>query len=202
MPSDLPVSAAAARRAVIRPRVLRLRGAIHHVALRHPDGKPLFAAPADRTDLDRGMGPLLRQHAARAHAYCWMTNHVHLAIEIEPARAEAFQRDLASALGIATPQRPPLLVDAHVYLLRLVRYVHLNPLRAGLVADPADYPWSGHRVYLGLPGVPWLATDHALRLLGGDLLRATAAYRAYLVPDLIAIDRESLVNRPAFPGRF
>jgi REP element-mobilizing transposase RayT len=185
-----------------RSRTLRLAGAIHHVVVRHPEGKPLFATPLDRTELDRQMGGLLTRHAARAHAYCWMTNHVHLAVEIEPARAEAFQCGLALALQVEACQRPPLLVDAQVYLLRLVRYVHLNPLRAGLVDDPAAYPWSGHRVYLGLPGVPWLSTDHALRLLGGDLLRASAAYRAFVAPELIAIDRESLLHVPGFPGRF
>jgi hypothetical protein len=123
-------------------------------------------------------------------------------VEIEPARADAFQCALAGELRVPAPTESPLLVDAHAWLLRLVRYIHLNPVRAGIVARAADYPWSGHGVYLGRPGVPWLATDLALRLLGGDLLRATAAYRAFVVPVLIGIDRESLVEVPWYPARW
>jgi hypothetical protein len=167
-----------------RPRLLRLEGAIHHVVVRHPEGLPLFVTAADRDALDAQVPGLLGRHLARVHAYCWMTNHVHLAIEIEPARAARFQADLADLLGVSDTQRPPLLVDAHVYLLRLVRYIHLNPQEAQLVGDAAEYPWSGHRAYLGLPGVTWLSMDHALRLLGGDLLWAIAAYRALVAqPD-------------------
>lgn len=169
--------------AAAHPRPLRLRGAIHHVSVRSADGRALFRDAADRRRLDRDMGDLLDRHAARAHAYCWMTNHVHLAVEIEPHRADLFQRDVATACGLPAPASAPLVVDAHTYLLRLVRYIHLNPVEAGLVADALDYPWSGHRVYLGYAGVPWLSTDHAFRLLGGDLLWATAAYRAFVRPD-------------------
>lgn len=178
MANDSPCNLVAAQ-----PRPLRLRGAIHHVSLRSADGRALFQDAADRRRLDRDMGDLLRRHAARAHAYCWMSNHVHLAVEMEPQRAELFQRDVATACGLTAPGSPPLVVNAQTYLLRLVRYIHLNPVEAGLVADARDYPWSGHRVYLGYAGVPWLSTDHAFRLLGGDLLWATAAYRAFVQPD-------------------
>lgn len=174
--------------AVTPQRVLRLRGGIHHVVVRQADGAALFRDTADRSRFDERVGELLRQHSARAHAYCWMSNHVHLAVEIEPTRAGDFQRDVATHFGICSWLKPPLLVDAQVYLLRLIRYIHLNPVHAGLVADPADYPWCGHRVYLGRPGVPWLATDHALRLLGGDLLRATAAYQSYVIASFVAVD--------------
>jgi hypothetical protein len=80
------------------------------------------------------------------------------------------------------PPRPPFRVHADGYLLQLIRYVHLNPVRARLVRDAVDYPWSGHRTYLGLGGPPWLSTDLGLRLLGGDLLRAVAAYRVFVAP--------------------
>jgi hypothetical protein len=49
-----------------------------------------------------------------------------------------------------------LLVDDDSYLLGLVRYVHLNPVRCGMVSDPVDYPWSSHPAYLGKSRFPWL----------------------------------------------
>ncbi|MBM4196057.1 MAG: hypothetical protein FJ197_03015 [Gammaproteobacteria bacterium] len=161
-------------------RALRVAGAIHHVTVRRADGAALFRSIDDRCALDAAVGALLAESAGRAHAYCWMTNHVHLAVEIDPSRAGAFQERLARALGVTDPQAPPPVVDAQAYLLELVRYIHRNPLDAGLVRDPVDYRWSGHGVYLGRPGVPWLCTDHVLRLLGGDLLKAVAAYAAYV----------------------
>lgn len=196
------------------PPVLRLAGAIHHLALRSAAGQPLFVQPSDRVFLDDLVGEFLGHHRARAHAYCWMTNHLHLAIEIEPDRVAAFQQELCVAYQqhltggtcgdepVFAPSRPALRVAAHPYLLRLVRYIHLNPVRAGLVADAGDYPWSGHRAYLGYPGVPWLCRDLALRLLGGDLLRAVAAYRVFVTPQLIELDRESLVMTAGYPGRY
>ncbi len=157
-----------------------MTGAMHHVALRRADGGALFHTASDRDRLDRLMGELLVAHAANAHAYCWMSNHVHLAVEIAPEAAASFQGELMAILGMPEIPTPPLVVDAQTYLLRLVRYIHLNPVNAGLVTNPIDYPWSGHRAYLGLPGVPWLAMHLVLRLLGGDLLYATTAYREFM----------------------
>ena len=164
-------------------RPLRLCGTIHHIVVRAEDGQLIFHTTSDRENFDVRVGELLRRHAARAHAYCCMTNHLHLAVEIDPDHALDFQRDIAAACGLPAPRVRPLLVDAQTYLLRLVRYIHLNPVLAGLVSNALDYPWSGHRVYLGYRGVPWLCTDHTLRLLGGDLLWATAAYQAYVQPE-------------------
>ena len=59
-----------------------------------------------------------------------------------------------------------LLVDADSYLLDLVRYIHLNPVRAGLVKGPERYPWSGHRAYLGKVRLDWLETRWVLSQFG------------------------------------
>ena len=91
-----------------------------------------------------------------------MSNHLHLALQVADAPLGPIVRRIAGVYARRIQQRLPttghlferryrsVLVDADTHLLRLVRYIHLNPLRAGLVADPADYPWSGHRAYLGL----------------------------------------------------
>lgn len=166
-----------------RPARVHQPGGFYHVTLRGNHRATIFEEPADRVRFEDLLAEALARTGAAVHAYCWMTNHVHLAVEMEPQRAELFQRDVATACGLPAPDSPPLVVDAQTYLLRLVRYIHLNPVDAGLVADARDYPWSGHRVYLGYAGVPWLSTDHAFRLLGGDLLWASAAYRAFVQPD-------------------
>lgn len=196
------------------PSRLRLRGAIHHVALRGRDGQALFGQEADQRALDAIVGDLLRAFTARVHAYCWMTNHLHLAVEIPPGQMPAFQDELVArytlhrqrtpngAEPVFAPPDPPFRVDADAYLLQLIRYIHLNPLRAGLVRDAADYRWSGHRAYLGYAGPPWLSTDLGFRLLGGDLLRAAAAYRVFVAPVTTRVNRETLVGSLSYPGRY
>ncbi len=71
-------------------------------------------------------------------------------------------------------------MDADPYLLELVRYIHLNPVRSGIVRRPEDYPWSGHRVYLGLEIIPWLTTAWVLSMFSGRTDRARRAYREFV----------------------
>jgi hypothetical protein len=73
-----------------------------------------------------------------------------------------------------------LLVDAESYLLELVRYIHLNPVRAGLVDEPSACPWSGHRAYLGEEVLPWLTTEWVLERLDKRLSLAQKRYAAFV----------------------
>jgi len=64
------------------------------------------------------------------------------------------------------------LVDADSYLLGLTRYIHLNPVWSGIVREPENYHWSGHRVYLALEVIPWLTTDWVLSMFSSNIKRA------------------------------
>jgi len=167
---------------------LHVPGGVYHVILRGNHRQAIFTEPSDRQMLDALVAETLERFDARAHAYCWMTNHMHLALQVADAPLGPIVRRIAGVYARRIQQRLPttghlferryrsVLVDADTHLLRLVRYIHLNPLRAGLVADPVDYPWSGHRAYLGLTSIPWLTTDFTLRLLGTNRSSARRAY--------------------------
>lgn len=73
-----------------------------------------------------------------------------------------------------------LLLDADEYLLELVRYVHLNPVRAGVVTTPGEYPWSGHHAYLGTVTLPWLTTEWVLSQFSGTLKEARKGYSSFV----------------------
>ena len=73
-----------------------------------------------------------------------------------------------------------ILVDRESYLLELVRYIHLNPVRAGLVADPVDYTWSGHSAYLGLEKIPWLTTAWVLSQFSDRIPEARVRYQWFV----------------------
>ena len=77
-----------------------------------------------------------------------------------------------------------VLVDSDSYLLELVRYIHLNPVRAGLVVSAEDYPWSGHRAYLGQEILPWLSTDWVLAQFDKSVKAARTHYASFVLDGL------------------
>jgi len=73
-----------------------------------------------------------------------------------------------------------ILVDSNNYLLALIRYIHLNPVRAGLADDPRDYRWSSHGAYLGAHSPDWLSTDWVLSTFDDHRRKATRAYARFM----------------------
>jgi hypothetical protein len=71
-------------------------------------------------------------------------------------------------------------VDADSYLLELGAYIHLNPVRASMVATPEAYPWSSHRAYLGNELIPWLNTDYILSQFSPNLSKARHQFVEYV----------------------
>ena len=115
-----------------------------------------------------------------------MTNHVHLIVQVDQVPLSRLMHNLASRYSHRMNWRrtrsghlfqgrfKAVLADGESYLLELVRYVHLNPVRAKLVARPEAYPWSGHRAYLGREPLAWLTTDWILGQFGTGPAQATA----------------------------
>ena len=173
------------------PRRLRLHvpGGFYHVTLRGNHRQPIFFAAADRDRLDDVVAEAIHRLEARIHAYCWMTNHIHVLVQIADAPLGHLMLRIASQYARAVQTRldttghlferryHAVLVDADGYLTTLIRYIHLNPVRGGLVSDPGDYVWSSHRVYLGLSQRDWVTTRFALRMLSNQPKRAAERYR-------------------------
>ena len=130
------------------------------------------AAPCPRAQYLERLREAAARHGCALHAYALMGTHAHLLLT--PARAasaRAFMQDMGGAFD-ATPVR------ARRYLLACMRYIELNPVRAGLVRGPADYRWSSHRANALGEADPLLA-PHALYLaLGRGAAERCAAYRA------------------------
>jgi REP element-mobilizing transposase RayT len=194
-----------------KPR-LHLPGGFYHMMLRGNGGADIFFAKADRRRFLELLGEGVERFGHRLHGYCLMTNHVHLVVQAGEAPLSRAMQNLAfrftrfvnarrKRIGHLFQGRyKALLVDADSYLLELVRYVHLNPVRAGLVADPADWPWSGHRAYLGRGAPAWLTTDWVLGALAGDRQDARAAYRAFVAAGLGEGARPEFHDGLAAPG--
>lgn len=174
-------------------RALRLHvpGGIYHVTLRGNHRQPIFFSTGDRDLLDRLVERALTDYGARLHAYCWMTNHIHMLIQvgekplgtimlkIAGSYARTAQQHLETTGHLFERRYHALLVDADAYLLTLLRYIHFNPVRAGLTDDPVAYPWSSHATYLGVRKQHWVTTGFALGLFGTNQGVARSRYREF-----------------------
>jgi REP element-mobilizing transposase RayT len=178
-----------------KPRI-HLAGGLYHVILRGNGGQDLFVSPADRSLFYRLLDQGRERFGHRIHGFCLMSNHVHLVIQagerplaramqsLASRYARQFNRQSGRKGHLFQGRYQALIVDSESYLLELVRYVHLNPVRAGLAADPAAYPWSGHRAYLGEEPLDWLTTEWVLSQFAGRLAGARAAYGAFVAEGL------------------
>jgi len=170
-----------------KPRVY-YPGALYHVTLRGNAGQAIFFDNRDRTRFYLLLQEGIERFRHRIHAFCLMTNHVHLAVQVGDIPLSRIIQNLSfrytkwinwrqSRSGHLFQGRyKAVLVDADVYLQELTRYIHLNPVRAGIVKEPEDYPWSGHRTYLGREEIPWLTTDWVLSQFSK---RESSARRTY-----------------------
>lgn len=167
--------------------------ALYHVTLRGNAGDPIFFDDRDRYRLYLILQYVVEKFRCRIHAFCLMSNHLHLVVQVDDVPLSQIMQNLSlrftkwvnysrSRTGHLFQGRyKALLVDADAYLLELVRYVHLNPVRAGIVASAEDYPWSGHHGYLGKELLPWLTTDLVLAMLAEEKTLARQAYASFVL---------------------
>jgi putative transposase len=173
------------------PRV-HVPGGIYHAILRGNHRNAIFCTPDDRDEFEDILGQALERFRSRILAYCWMTNHIHAIVQVADRPLGSLVQLLASRYARRYQRRVPttghlferryrarLITDTE-YLLQAIRYVHLNPVGAGMVRDPAEYAWSSHRCYLGAPAPVWLDADQVLRNFGGSRREAVTAYLAFL----------------------
>lgn len=180
-----------------KPR-LHVPGAVYHVILRGNNRRNLFYSAADRVHLNQLVGRATERLQAQVHAFCWMTNHLHLAVQVADAPLGRLMQWIGSRYAFYFNRRygrsghlferryRAILLDADAYLLELVRYIHRNPAKAGMVKDPVTYPWCSHRYYLGRGTLDWLQTDWVLSLFAGELHRARQALHQFVIdPDAL-----------------
>ena len=141
---------------------LTVPGYPHHIIQRGNNKQAIFAQTADYDFLLGLLDEYARKHQVAVHGYVLMTNHLHLVATPEtesgiPKMMQSVGRRYVRHFNARQARTGTLwegryrstLIQAERYLLACMAYVDLNPVRAGLVADPADYPWSSHGHYIG-----------------------------------------------------
>ena len=154
-------------------------GLLYHVVARGNRREAVFHGPGDYETYLHRLAAYRARYAVTLHAYCLMPNHVHLVLRTGEAPLDRFMQSLQQSYTQRFNRRheqvghvfqgryKALLCETNDYLVTLVRYVHLNPVAAGLVARAEDYPYSGHRAYLGDATAPLVDPTFVLALVGG-----------------------------------
>lgn len=174
-----------------KPRI-HYPSAFYHVILRGNARENIFFTENDRDYFYLLLNESVLRYEYRLHGFCLMTNHVHLIIQIGYTPLPKVMQNICFRYARYINQRlnrvghlfqgryKAILIDADSYLLSLVKYVHLNPIRANMVKNLDDYPWSSHHVYVAQKEIPFLTTDFVLGLFSNDKLVSQNLYLNFL----------------------
>ncbi|SMC18267.1 REP element-mobilizing transposase RayT [Andreprevotia lacus DSM 23236] len=142
------------------------------------------------------MGQVCERFNWRVQAYCLMSNHYHLLVETVEGNLSAgmrqlngvytqdFNRNHGRVGHVFQGRYKGILVERETYLLELARYIVLNPVRAGMVASAADWPWSSYGAMLGDDASDWLAARSLLACFGDQADAARLAYCRFVAAGL------------------
>lgn len=168
-------------------------GAFYHVMLRGNDGQMIFFTDADRCKMCLLIQEGVERYGHRIHAFCFMGNHIYLLVQVGTTALSKLVHNLTFRYSQFINRRykkighlfqgrfKAILIEEKSYFLRLLRYIHMNPVRANLVKDPEGYPWSAHRAYLGYMEFVWLTTNHGLSKFAANLGEARLKYQDFVL---------------------
>ena len=193
-----------------RPVRIEYEGAVYHVTIRGNNRNAIFAEDSDRERFLVDMEESIQRFDVRLFLFCLMTNHVHLVLETPRANLSSFMHRLQTAYTVYFNRKHhqsghltqgrfgAAVVDEDEYILKLSRYVHLNPVfvRAYQSKSPRErieilraYPWSSYRSYVGLSKVlSYMDYSPVLAMMDGPKKRQPATYRRFVESGITDID--------------
>jgi len=176
-----------------RPLRIEYPDAWYHVMSRARRGQEAFPAREDYYSFIDLLKDTAEMFNMRVAAYCLMTTHYHLLIQTPDANLSRCMRHINGVYTQRYNARngcdgtlfrgryKSILIDADSYLLELVRYIHRNPLRAGIVGKLKDYPWSSHNGYISKAKKwEWLHKNYILDMFSKDKSLQITAYKRFI----------------------
>jgi putative transposase len=175
-----------------RPRVFA-SGLLYHVIARGNQRQPTFLTDLDYEAYLARLARYQKRYGILLYAYCLMPNHVHLLLQtsepplakfmqgLQQSYTQWFNRGHGKVGHLFQGRYKAIICDREEYLATLIRYIHLNPVRARLVDDPDAYPYSGHRAYLTGEGMGLIDPGPVLNMFGGR-----AGYRRFVLAGIDA----------------
>jgi len=177
-----------------RPLRIQFPGAHYHITARGNAKQNIFLDKADFNDFLKVLCKVIKRYHFILHCYCLMHNHYHLLIEtpggnlspgmkqLNGTYTQHFNKKYQRVGHLFQGRYKSILVEKENYLLELSRYMALNPLRATLVEDPKDWPWSSYPQLISLAkGIPCLFTDWILAQFGPNRKAAINSYQDFVL---------------------
>jgi len=183
------------------PRQARLDapGALHHIMVRGINKTDIFTSDQDKARFLERLGENVTEGKCSIYAWVLMDNHVHLLFKSGKHGISAVMRKLLTWYAqyfnrchnrtghLFQNRYKSILCDEENYLLALIRYIHLNPVRAQIVQTIEEldrYPWSGHGTIIGKSKHSWMDIDTVLSQFGAKKRRAISEYRRFVKAEL------------------
>ena len=165
------------------PRSARLDapGVLHHVMGRGIERGRIFLSDEDRNDFVSRLGSLAEEGCLRVYAWVLLSNHFHLLCKTGKVSLADSMRRLLTGYGVKFNRRhnrnghlfqnryKSIVCQEDSYLMELVRYIHLNPIRGGMMKGLVElnrFPWSGHSALMGYQKREWQDTEYVLSYFG------------------------------------
>jgi REP element-mobilizing transposase RayT len=184
-------------------------GVLHHVVARGIERGKIFRDDRDRMEFLARLGALALETETALYAWCLIPNHFHLLVRSGAAPLSTLMRRLLTAYAVRFNHRhrrsghlfqnrfKSIVVEDEPYFLELVRYLHLNPVRARLVPDVdalETYPWTGHATLLGRTHQLGQNTDVVLVQFGRTRATARQAYVRFVTDGVAQGRRPDLLG--------
>lgn len=181
--------------AMARQARLDIPGALHHIMVRGINKSDIFDDDQDKALFLERLGSNVTEGKCTIYAWVLMSNHMHILFKSGREGISSVMRKLLTWYAQYYNRRhhrtghlfenryKSILCDEDEYLLALVRYIHLNPLRAKIVRTMEEldsYRWSGHRAIIGKADNPWMDTEYILSQFGGTRRMALQGYRRFI----------------------
>ena len=193
------------------PRGARLDtpGMLHHVIVRGIEKRNIVADDLDRENFVNRLGQVAEESRTVIYAWALLDNHAHVLLRSGPHGLAAYMRKILTGHAISYNRRhrrhghlfqnryKSIICEEDTYFTELVRYIHLNPLRAGIVDSLAQldrHRWCGHAVVLARRKAPWQDRDYVLKWFGRTEGPAKRAYRAFVKKGVAVGQRSELVG--------
>ncbi len=179
------------------PRQARLDvpGALHHIMVRGNNRAKIFSDDQDRTKFLERLGKTVEESQCSVYAWVLMDNHIHLLFRSGKKGISSVMRKVLTWYALYHNRRhrrtghlfenryKSILCEEDRYLLALIQYIHLNPVRAGIVKTITEldrYRWSGHKAVMGKSEYAWMDIDHVLLQFNDTKRKARNAYRKFV----------------------
>ena len=174
---------------------LDVPGALHHIMVRGNNKTDIFNDDQDRNKFLQRLGENITEAKCSVYAWVLMSNHVHILFKSGKKGISTVMRKLLTWYAVYYNRRhkrsghlfenryKSILCEEDRYLLALLRYIHLSPIRARMVKTLEDldqYPWSGHSAVMGKNECFWMDTDYVLLQFSDSKRKAKNAYRKFV----------------------